>query len=55
MRDVIKLDISDDHKNSQIDRRFYITVEPRDMIYPDVVNRGVELSESQRFAANETV
>lgn len=49
VRDVVKLDISDDHKNSQIDRRFYITVEPMDMLYPDVVNRGLELPESQRL------
>ena len=48
VRDVIKLDISDNAKNSQLDRRFYITVEALDRVYPDVVNRGVELPESQR-------
>lgn len=49
VRDVIKLDISDNHRNSQIDQRFYISVEQLDMVYPDIVNRGVELSESQRL------
>ena len=48
VRDVIKLDISDNAKNSQLDRRFYVTVEALDRVYPDVVNRGVELPESQR-------
>jgi len=48
VRDVIKLDISDSARNAQLDRRFYVTVEALDMVYPDVVNRGVQLPESHR-------
>ena len=48
VRDVVKLDITDNHKNSQLDKRFYVTVEPIDMVYPEMVNRGVELSEANR-------
>ncbi|XP_064481470.1 FRAS1-related extracellular matrix protein 2-like isoform X1 [Ornithodoros turicata] len=47
MRDLIKFDVTDGN-NALIDRRFWITVESLDTIYPEVVSRGVELQEGGR-------
>lgn len=44
VRDLIKFDITDG-LNSLIDRYFYVTVEGLDMIFPRVINKGVELPE----------
>ncbi|XP_012944318.1 extracellular matrix protein 3 [Aplysia californica] len=44
VRDLIKFDISDG-LNSLIDRYFYVTVEGLDMLFPRVINKGVELPE----------
>lgn len=44
VRDLIKLDVTDG-LNPLIDRYFYVTVEGLDMIFPRVVNKGVELPE----------
>ncbi|XP_053399449.1 FRAS1-related extracellular matrix protein 2-like isoform X2 [Mercenaria mercenaria] len=43
-RDLIKFDVTDG-LNPLIDRYFYITIQGMDIIYPEVVNRGVELPE----------
>ncbi|KAK6168396.1 hypothetical protein SNE40_020939 [Patella caerulea] len=48
VRDLIKFDVTDG-LNPLIDRYFYITVEGIDMIYPSVVNKGVELPEGGRI------
>ncbi|XP_076467569.1 extracellular matrix protein 3-like [Babylonia areolata] len=45
IRDLIKLDVTDG-LNPLIDRYFYVTVEGLDMIYPTVINKGVELPEA---------
>ncbi|ESO98009.1 hypothetical protein LOTGIDRAFT_174474 [Lottia gigantea] len=47
VRDLIKFDVTDG-LNPLIDRYFYITVEGIDMIYPTVVNKGMELPEGGR-------
>lgn len=44
VRDLIKLDVTDG-LNPLIDRYFYVTVEGLDIVFPRVVNRGVELPE----------
>lgn len=44
VRDLIKFDITDG-LNPLIDRYFYVTVEGIDMLYPEVINKGVELPE----------
>lgn len=44
VRDLIKFDITDG-LNSLIDRYFYVTVEGLDMMFPKVINKGVELPE----------
>lgn len=44
VRDLIKFDVTDG-LNPLIDRYFYVTVAGIDMVYPDVVNKGVELPE----------
>lgn len=44
VRDLIKLDVTDG-LNPLIDRYFYVTVEGLDMIFPRVINKGVELPE----------
>lgn len=43
-RDLIKFDVTDG-LNPLIDRYFYITIQGMDIIYPEVINRGVELPE----------
>lgn len=45
VRDLIKLDVTDG-LNPLIDRYFYVTVEGLDMIFPQVINKGVELPEA---------
>ncbi|XP_076446552.1 LOW QUALITY PROTEIN: extracellular matrix protein 3-like [Babylonia areolata] len=45
VRDLIKLDVTDG-LNPLIDRYFYVTVEGLDMVYPTVINKGVELPEA---------
>nr|KAG5696526.1 hypothetical protein BaRGS_021062 [Batillaria attramentaria] len=45
VRDLIKLDVTDG-LNPLIDRYFYVTVEGLDMIFPRVINKGVELPEA---------
>ncbi|KAL8607296.1 hypothetical protein ACOMHN_047627 [Nucella lapillus] len=45
IRDLIKLDVTDG-LNPLIDRYFYVTVEGLDMVYPTVINKGVELPEA---------
>lgn len=44
VRDLIKFDITDG-LNTLIDRYFYVTIEGLDMIFPRVINKGVELPE----------
>lgn len=44
VRDLIKLDVTDG-LNPLIDRYFYVTIEGLDTIYPQVINKGVELPE----------
>ncbi|KAK8780361.1 hypothetical protein V5799_018305 [Amblyomma americanum] len=44
VRDLIRLDVTDG-TNSLIDQYFWVTVESIDVIYPEVVNRGVRLPE----------
>nr|XP_006628286.1 PREDICTED: FRAS1-related extracellular matrix protein 2 [Lepisosteus oculatus] len=47
IRDLIKFDVTDG-TNPLIDRYFYITVGSIDMVFPDVVNKGVSLKEGGR-------
>ncbi|XP_070839908.1 FRAS1-related extracellular matrix protein 2a [Chaetodon trifascialis] len=47
IRDLIKFDITDG-MNPLIDRYFYITVGSIDMVFPDVVSKGVSLREGGR-------
>ncbi|GFR88166.1 FRAS1-related extracellular matrix protein 2-like [Elysia marginata] len=44
VRDLIKFDITDG-LNFLIDRYFYVTIEGLDMMFPKVINKGVELPE----------
>ena len=44
VRDLIKFDITDG-LNALIDRYFYVTIEGLDMMFPRVINKGVELPE----------
>lgn len=44
-RDIIKFDITDG-TNHLIDRYFYISVDGYDDVFPDVINKGVELPEA---------
>ncbi|XP_054706772.1 FRAS1-related extracellular matrix protein 2-like [Uloborus diversus] len=44
VRDIIKFDVTDGY-NPFVDRYFWITVESIDSVYPDVINKGVELPE----------
>ncbi|KAH6937297.1 hypothetical protein HPB50_026492 [Hyalomma asiaticum] len=44
VRDLIRLDVTDG-TNSLIDQYFWVTIESIDVIYPEVVNRGVRLPE----------
>ncbi|XP_077984509.1 extracellular matrix protein 3-like [Glandiceps talaboti] len=48
VRDLIKFDVTDG-LNPLIDRYFYVTVDGIDMIFPDVINKGVELPEGGRI------
>lgn len=48
VRDLIKFDITDGI-NSFIDRYFWVTIEGIDSLYPDVINRGVELPEGGKI------
>ena len=45
VRDMVKFDVTDG-VNPLIDRYFYINVQSRDEVYPEVINRGIELPES---------
>uniref|UniRef100_A0A8B9GXR1 FRAS1 related extracellular matrix 2b n=1 Tax=Astyanax mexicanus TaxID=7994 RepID=A0A8B9GXR1_ASTMX len=47
IRDLIKFDVTDGI-NSLIDRYFYVTVGGIDMVFPDVVSKGVSLKEGGR-------
>ncbi|KAG9348448.1 hypothetical protein JZ751_002183, partial [Albula glossodonta] len=49
IRDLIKFDVTDG-LNPLIDRYFYITVGSIDMVFPDVVSKGVSLKEGGRVA-----
>ncbi|XP_023241151.1 extracellular matrix protein 3-like [Centruroides sculpturatus] len=51
VRDLIKFDITDG-TNSFIDRYFWVTIEGIDVLYPDVINRGVELPEGGKITLN---
>ncbi|KAH7969978.1 hypothetical protein HPB52_023610 [Rhipicephalus sanguineus] len=44
VRDLIRLDVTDG-TNSLIDQYFWVTIESIDVVYPEVVNRGVRLPE----------
>ncbi|KAM8904737.1 FRAS1-related extracellular matrix protein 2b [Spinachia spinachia] len=47
IRDLIKFDVTDGI-NPLIDRYFYVTVGGIDMVFPDVINKGVSLKEGGR-------
>ncbi|XP_028818661.1 FRAS1-related extracellular matrix protein 2b [Denticeps clupeoides] len=47
VRDLIKFDVTDGF-NPLIDRYFYVTVGSIDMVFPDVVSKGVSLKEGGR-------
>ncbi|XP_018591125.2 FRAS1-related extracellular matrix protein 3 isoform X1 [Scleropages formosus] len=44
IRDLLKIDVTDGI-NSLIDRYFYISIRSIDMVFPDVINKGVTLKE----------
>ncbi|XP_042355341.1 FRAS1-related extracellular matrix protein 2a [Plectropomus leopardus] len=47
IRDLVKFDVTDG-MNPLIDRYFYITVGSMDMVFPDVISKGVSLKEGGR-------
>ena len=47
VRDLIKFDVTDGF-NPLIDRYFYVNVAYMDMLFPDVINKGVTLKEGGR-------
>uniref|UniRef100_A0A8C5BJV7 FRAS1 related extracellular matrix 2b n=1 Tax=Gadus morhua TaxID=8049 RepID=A0A8C5BJV7_GADMO len=49
IRDLIKFDVTDG-TNALIDRYFYVTIGGIDMVFPDVVNKGVSLKEGGRVS-----
>ncbi|XP_076321017.1 FRAS1-related extracellular matrix protein 2-like [Tachypleus tridentatus] len=54
VRDLVKFDVTDG-RNSYVDRYFWISVEGVDQIYPDVINKGVELPEGGRVTLTTDV
>lgn len=49
VRDLIKFDVTDDI-SALIDRYFYITIGSIDMVFPEVINKGVTLKEGGNTA-----
>ncbi|XP_013785117.2 FRAS1-related extracellular matrix protein 2-like, partial [Limulus polyphemus] len=54
VRDLIKFDITDGY-NTYVDRYFWISVEGADQIFPDVINKGVELPEGGKVTLTTDV
>ncbi|XP_013782373.1 extracellular matrix protein 3-like, partial [Limulus polyphemus] len=54
VRDLIKFDVTDGH-NTYVDRYFWISVEGIDLVYPDVINKGVELLEGGKVTLTTDV
>ncbi|GFT76574.1 extracellular matrix protein 3 [Trichonephila clavipes] len=54
VRDIIKFDVTDGY-NPFVDRYFWITVEGIDSVYPDVINKGVELPEGGRVILDTNI
>ncbi|KFM81378.1 Extracellular matrix protein 3, partial [Stegodyphus mimosarum] len=54
VRDIIKFDVTDGY-NPFVDRYFWITVEGVDSVYPDVINKGVELPEGGKVILDTNI
>ncbi|GBL59322.1 FRAS1-related extracellular matrix protein 2, partial [Araneus ventricosus] len=54
VRDIIKFDVTDGY-NPFVDRYFWITVEGIDSVYPDVINKGVELPEGGKVILDTNI
>lgn len=53
-RDILKFDLTDGY-NPFVDRYFWITIESIDSIYPDVINKGVELPEGGKVLLDTNI